>query len=253
MPEEVQPTINVVTKYGYIKAVDLGRLSQEILSSNIATALDYINLLDQTGVEIYFKSELSMQDRETLDLIISEHVNTPLPTVKDPVSVVLEKQDSSDDSKVPYVYSTSRPMGYITVFSGAGDGGDGFANRGKGSEILFNMKASDVKKHVDISFNEDIYIKDGGLTSVDAPLGAHIDIDVVHPVYGIVLDNFGVKVPVFGTNRWPLDTDDRALIPKGLIVRISCVNATGLGEHDAPADFKLAGRLELFRKKNTLG
>lgn len=241
-----------LANYNFNKQIDILKLESEINSSEVSMKLDHIDFNDDTNdVVVYFKTLLLPDDLALLELIIEDHDSTPLEPDLKPLPIDLNKQSDDMDSKVPYVYPTSRPLGYLTNFAGAGDGGEGFSERGKGQEILFNMKDTDVEQVVNLTFNEDVYIKDGALTSIGAPLGAHIDIEIVHPLYG-TLDLFGVKIPVLGTSRWPLDTDDRALVPKGLIIRITCRNASGTGRHDDPAAFKLAGRLELFRKKNTI-
>lgn len=57
---------------------DTARLTQEIQQSSILTALDYINTTS-TDVAIYFKADLSVNDKTTLDSIIENHTGEPLP------------------------------------------------------------------------------------------------------------------------------------------------------------------------------
>jgi hypothetical protein len=52
---------------------------------------------------------------------------------------------------------------------------------------------------------------------------------------------FARKIPLLGNSTSSLDTDDIALFPQGMILRIVVYN--GL----APAAFQVAGRVELFR------
>lgn len=143
---------------------------------------------------------------------------------------------------VPIVYSSPRPYGTRTMFTGAGDG----TGVGDGPRLLFKMLSTDVSKSVDLTFSEKIYIKDGYIIVDSAPFGAYIDIDIVHPTAGIV-GSFGKKIPVFGSGWFPLDAEDKGGIEQGLILRITVHNSTGVGAEDPASDFKLAGRIELYR------
>ena len=67
-----------MSKYDYTKQVDVPRLTQEIQQSNIVTALDYISALG-TAISIYFKADLSTEDKTTLDTIVANHSGLPLP------------------------------------------------------------------------------------------------------------------------------------------------------------------------------
>lgn len=76
------------TKYTYGVAEDftgltedapnLGRLSQEITSSAIVTALDFAQL-EGDGCDIWFKAELSSGDVAILDGLVAAHTGVPLP------------------------------------------------------------------------------------------------------------------------------------------------------------------------------
>lgn len=66
------------TKYSFVKAVDTARLDQEIRTSSIITALDYISTVG-TAVDIWFKDALSGPDQTTLSSLVTAHVNAPLP------------------------------------------------------------------------------------------------------------------------------------------------------------------------------
>lgn len=235
-------------KYSYTKAINTERLTSEINSSPIEVALDYINLIGESNVEVFFRMQLSSIDKVTLDNLISAHINEPLDGYAE-VNVKFGKQTPEDG--IPYVYSTSRPLGqYVTYFTGAGDNLT-TGERGGGDDLVFLINNTDVSISKDVSFSEDVWVKDGFIICRDAPFGASVDIDVVHPLYG-VLESFGKKIPVAGTGWFPLDTEDRAFLPKGLIVRITVNNATIETVHEpVPDHWHLAGRLELFRSKQT--
>ena len=83
------------------KIVNSDRLIQEISISSIIVALDH---LDTSPIEadIYFKAELSTQDKTTLDTIVSNHSGTPLPDVipVQNVKVVVEQPKYVDSGNV---------------------------------------------------------------------------------------------------------------------------------------------------------
>jgi len=234
-------------EYPYVKAVDIPRLTAEITASTIVTALDYINVAG-TNVSIFFKATLSGDDNTTLDTLVANHVNTPLDTALDPITV--EAYSVKNDDGVPLVHATPKPKNMASYFSSCGDNG---ANVGEGNCLMFNMTPSDVSKQVDVTFNEDVYIKDGLVMSRNAPFGALVDVLVVHPIYNTVLFAFCKNICILGDYPVELDTDDRALITAGLVVRIVVHNSTGLNGTDAPANFQVAGRIELFRNYPDIG
>lgn len=65
-------------EYAYTKSpVSVDRLTQEIQSSAIVTALDHISTVD-SALSIFFKDNLSNTDKTTLDSIVSDHNGQPL-------------------------------------------------------------------------------------------------------------------------------------------------------------------------------
>jgi len=158
---------------------------------------------------------------------------------------VAETENKTQDG-TRKVYVTHRPLGMTTYFTGDGDDITGNIIGG-GERLLWQMKLSDPYKSVDISFIEDVYLKDGYIIVRNAPFGAYLDIEIIHPVAGIV-GSFGRKIPLLGNGWFPLDTEDRGYIPMGLIVRLTVYNSTGVvNGQDEPTDFEVAGRIELFR------
>jgi len=146
---------------------------------------------------------------------------------------------------LPKVYPSPRPHGTTTYFAGAGD--DTINNIvGGGNKIIFDFASSDDTKSVDLEFIEDVWIKDGYIICENAPLGAYVDIAIVHPISGIV-GCFGKKIPIFRSGWFTLDTEDRAKIDRGLILRITINNSSGVAPEEAKAAFKLAGRIEMYR------
>lgn len=147
---------------------------------------------------------------------------------------------------LPKVYPSCRPHGTTTFFAGAGD--DVTKGVGQGEKLLFNLSVNDPSKLLDLTFKEDIWIKDGYMITRNAPFGASMDIEVIHPVAGVV-GCFGREIPLLGSGWFPLDTEDRSLLAMGLILRITVRNAEGGNVQDSPADFQVAGRIEMYRKE----
>jgi len=152
--------------------------------------------------------------------------------------------DRTPDGRMK-VYATSKPHDTSTYFTGAGDN----VGIGDGERLLFHLTALDAYKSVDITFISDIWIKDGFMIVDNAPFGAYLNIEVVMPGSPeIILGSFGYSVPIFGSGWFPMNTEDCALIPAGIIMRITVYNSDDTDPaQDAPAEFRVAGRLEMFR------
>lgn len=146
---------------------------------------------------------------------------------------------------LPKVYPSPRPHGTTTYFAGAGDD---VTNTivGGGNKIIFDLADTDPSKIVELEFTEDIWIKDGYMIVENAPFGAHLDIEIVHPTEGVV-GCFGKKIPVFKSGWFTLNTEDRAKISKGLKIRLTVYNSSGTSPEEAPTAFKMVGRIEMYR------
>jgi hypothetical protein len=239
-------------EYGYsnMELVNLPALTEQIRAGSIQVALDHcVYEVSESKVIAWFKSELASEDVGWLDAIMEDHDGNPLTKPAPTFTVNFPKGTTEDE--IPYVYSTSKPLDYMTYFTSLGDdmtNPDLSAGRGKGDCIMFNLKSSESEKTVDVQFNQDVYLKDGLIHISNAPFGATLDIDAIHPYYGFV-DTFGRGIPLMGDGWIPLDTEDKASVPKGLIIRLTVRNSDGSNNTDASADFKVAGRLELYRPK----
>ena len=232
-----------ITEYTYTKDAHIELLTEELESSTVITiALDRID--DNAGdLGIFYKDVLTAAEITDLTAIVTAHDKTLY--IPPEVKLVTTFERVEDDSKIPYVVATDRPMNHYSYFSCAGDAPSAI---GGGNQALFSLLSTDVSKTVDISYNEDVYLKDGLIQPKDAPFGAMVDIDIIHPVYGALL-SFSKLTPIVGNFPIEMNTEDKAFIPQGLIVRITIHNATGLNGHDPAVDFKVMGRLELYRKK----
>ena len=95
-----------------------------------------------------------------------------------------------------------------------------------------------------------INLKNVTTSDLEFSFGAMVDIDIYHPHPAIgYLLSFGKQVPVYGDFPITLNTEDRAKLDQGLIVRVTVYNATGAPGEDAAAAFQVLGRLELYRPK----
>jgi hypothetical protein len=60
-------------KYDYSKVINSTQLSEEIRKSTIVTALSYIST-ESENVQIFFKEALSTTDKDTLDILVGNHI-----------------------------------------------------------------------------------------------------------------------------------------------------------------------------------
>lgn len=66
------------THYNYEKEANLDRLTKEIKDSTIVTVLESVSS-QGSELDILFKDALSNEDVTTLEQLVQDHVNTPLP------------------------------------------------------------------------------------------------------------------------------------------------------------------------------
>jgi hypothetical protein len=227
----------------YTRDINIAQLQDEILGSSITIAVQSISS-SNNDVTITFKADLSVQEESILDSIIENHVPQDEETAD-----VVKLGSTEDNYGTPIVYATSKPLDHYVCFQGASDSVDEI---GGGNKITFHLSSKTEKQTKEFTFNEDVYIKDGYMITKNAPLGACIDIEIIHPLYNIVVMAFGKKIPIFGSGWFPLDTEDRGFLPKGMIVRITIWNSNGTDENldeEYPANFYVSGRFELYRPK----
>jgi len=227
-------------EYSYTAVVDPARLTEEIESSDITIALDHVSTTDD-AVSIFFKAQLSVDETSLLESLLAAHTGEPLPDPTPPVLVDLLA--TKDVDGLPIIHTTPRPMGHTSFFTSAGDTVNGQAT---GPKLLFSLSATDTMQSVDLEFDEDVFLKNGVVFPVDAPLGACMDIAAVHPVYGVV-KYFSKCSMFYGTEPCVYDTSDCAYVPKGIIIRVTIHNSDGAQGADAPKAFRAGGRLELYR------
>ena len=139
------------------------------------------------------------------------------------------------------IYISNKPDESLhTVFSGTGD---------SGGLIALSLQANETESFVELSYSETVHIKEGRIKSENAPFGSYLDVDIRHPITGAVLAIFCKHIPLLGTDGgWlELNTENSSEIPKGLKVRLTLYNSSGLGTFDPPAAFRLVGIIEMYR------
>jgi hypothetical protein len=233
-----------------ITDINILQLENEIRASDIATSLKGISL-NGNDMDIEFNADIDNEDIDKLNLIVEQHN----PIYEDNIPEI-KLASASTYEGIPLVYATSKPIDHYVCFQGAGDSE---TTIGGGTKVVFHLTSKEDKVSKTFTFNEDIYIKDGYIISKEAPFGASLDIEILHPIYDIVLSTFGKEIPIFGTGWFPLDTEDRAFLPKGLRTRITVHNSRGIDEtnremnEQSPADFWVSGRFEMYRPKKKMG
>jgi len=234
--------------YTYNKVCDAARLEEEIIADTAITIqIDSVSVEDP-DTTCSFQATLPSADETALDALVTAHVNTSLEDTE--IITTQTANPTTDEDNIPLVYASSMPIDHYVCFQGACDDPeeeDKQVGMGEGCRVLFELADTDDSKSMDFTFNESVYLKDAFMIVEGAPFGASVDGEVVHPTLGHMLW-FVKNVPIMGSLGWfPMDTENRAAMPFGLIMRITVHNATRNGGTNAA--FKLAGRFELFRPK----
>lgn len=230
----------------YTMEANISQLQEEISSSDITIAIGGI-ISNNMEITLTFKTDISTSEEVLLGDIITNHT----PEFIAPPDEVRVAAHHKDEDNTLVVYPTTIPDGWHVCFQGSGDSE---SEVGGGEKVIFHMTSRDDTMVKEAYFNTDVYVKDGYMISKDAPFGAAVDIEAVHPIYG-PLTPFAKDVPIFGSGWFPMDTDGRAHIPKGIGLRITVKNSNGgtaMGQspfEQPPADFWFAGRFEVYRKK----
>jgi len=160
--------------------VNLYKLSEEIRSSDITHALEYINATP-TMCDIIFKEKLNDIDTtSTLPAVVAAHDGEPLE----------EEEIPKTPDGVPIVRADSRPLDSEMYFTMCGDStgiGDGtafvwdFSNSDNDFENELWIPPGFKAKHLAVTFNCPVWLKDGTMYFFDAPWGQHISMFVGIP------------------------------------------------------------------------
>jgi hypothetical protein len=137
--------------------MDSDRLMQEVRSSAIVTALDYVSSADG-GCSIVFKDALSNGDVTILNGIVAAHSGAPLPNntiIKVEQYSTGVAQPVAADGK-PYVLPNIFPGEVLLNFTGAAD------NTGRMDGNLFGLQKAGVgTETLDIQFIDGFYLAGG--------------------------------------------------------------------------------------------
>ena len=192
-------------------------LTQQIQTSSIVTALDYLNT-SPTECDIYFKDALSAGDETILNNIVANHsgISPPNKNIQ-PVQVY-----SGVDAPNP-VTTDGRPIALTNMFPDyvvlymAGCGDDKTTGRGKGTLFQVSSDAAG-DTPVTFSFNDWIYIAGGNLRVIGAALGDYVSFEASAPASAVTAN---------GTN-----TGNCNLVDPGIGAAILIVPANGDGAYD---------------------
>ena len=173
---------------------DAFHLTEDVESSAITVALEGVTV-DSSAVSISFKTSISLGEKSDLDDLVADHDGTPSPEESTPLPVIIEPSGSLSMSLV-------LAGGIGTILPGT-------------------------TGNVDLTFSVDRLIQGANLEVTGAEFGDKIDVQVVHPLAGVVgafTDNLYVppsgKIEVIG--------EGASSIPSGLILRVA-YQATSAG------------------------
>ena len=163
--------IDQFPNYKYV----LDKLGNEIRSSNIVTALDYLNGTD-LNVDIYFKAQLNYDDLATLSGVISQHDGVMEHTDYSQVKIIGSDIDQSvkltdeyrDRSGKLRVHQTSRKLGLRIMWTGVGDDTTDPNKVGGGENLCFKHRIGDTEpmiKYIDFNVaDNETWLHEGYVT-----------------------------------------------------------------------------------------
>jgi hypothetical protein len=242
--------------------VNIDTFTEEIEGSSITKILDYI-LVGGGDCKTYFTESLSGGEETTLSGLVGSHHGHP-PIVITPPAM--------DDGR-PIVRADTRPLDCQTYFTMAGDTasgiGDGtvlkwdFSNDDDISELDYCPTPSGFKtKHIEMTFIDPLYLKDGSLYFFDAPWGSHCGMHVVVPAGNYYPNDHG-SIPASALGLSGTDMYSYASVDTLFINYVnqhhmygSCpmgdeMNAEGAAVEAIPVGWKLVGHITTLSGDNT--
>lgn len=195
-------TFSISTDFPYHK-VATDRLSQEITTAAIVTALDYINTSGD-DCDVWFKSALSSGDEDILDALVTAHSGEPLAETPPP---------TTSDGK-PIVLPCLFPPGVFMYYAGCAD--DPVNGRGQGAGFhLVKDVAGD--ESLEFVFNDWVYLAGGDGVCQGAEIGDSLTFEVIAPATTVTPNGGNTG----NCNLVPLGTGMNLIVP-----------AAGNGTHD---------------------
>lgn len=227
---------NILTDFVNAKA-DAGRLMREVLDSAISVGLDTV-LINAITCTFYFKADLSTEDITLLDALVAVHTGEVLERVIPP--------RTADNKEI--VRADSRPSGTNTYFTCSGDN----ATIGGGKKLFWDFSNSDddvsvgvpigfKRKAIDISFSENVYMKEGSFYFFDALKGSYGSMLVICPVGNYYYDHNGI--PQLAAEDVPLVRFVNEHFFTGSCPMGDELNTEGAQENPIPPNYKL--RIEI--------
>jgi len=242
--------------------VNLSRLTSNIGDSDITISLDYLNT-NADVCDVWFKADLSSGEETTLSEVMAAHTGAA-PDVIEPPTMA--------DGR-PIVRADTRPLDTSTYFTMAGDTVSGIGN---GTPLMWDFSNDDdteecayydtpdgyKSKHIELTFIDPIYLKDGALYFFDAPWGAYCDMQVVVPAGNYYPNDHGAipasALGLPGTQMYSYAATDTAYVayvnkhhmygdcPMG-----DELNAEGAAVDPVPVGWKLVGHITTVSGDNT--
>jgi hypothetical protein len=206
----------VDVKYSYSVSNDFpnfivssSSLTKEIQNSHITISLSCINI-EGDVCDIFFKAELSLDEKNILDAIVSSHSGIETSEVENPKTV---------DGKI-YVAPNIFPLGVLTNFCGVADD---LENGIVGSGELLNLCSSSIGDTIKyFRYIEWIYLAGGHLMFTGADIGDWCSFLVyVPPTEGVsnqgngmfnkypVGSGINMYIPAAGNGDWDLNLTEK--------------------------------------------
>lgn len=176
------------TKYTYTVStdtangiVDLSALTKEIQDSAIVTAIDYMSSA-QDKLDVHMKATLSAEDESSLDSLVGLHTGEELPP-----EPIIAHIDTTYALNKPIIRAESRPDGTSACFTTKGDTSEEI---GGGTRLEWDFSNTDhdvtppancKRKHVEITFIDEVYMKEGTIYFHNVPKGSYADFMVICP------------------------------------------------------------------------
>lgn len=208
--------MTTLVEYQYVIAtefpnqkVDVARWAQEIRDADITIALDHCREEEIHAVAV-FKGTLPGAEETILDGIVAAHSGEYLAVVDDTAK--------TSDKKL-IVRPDPRPLGMNVYFTSIGDTPTGI---GDGQEFVWDFSTTDndvpsppagwKQKQIDISFSEELWIKDGWLFYSGMLKGSWIKVCIMCPVGAYYINHLGIPTQA------GVETEVYCYMPKMILI-----------------------------------
>jgi len=152
----------------------------------------------------------------------------------------------TDNEGKTVVVATPKPEGTSVYFASHGDSAEHVGDD-ETSCLLFNLTDTDSSVSKEVSFLEDVYLKNGYFYLDTDIIGITITADIIHPLAGKQA-SFIKKAHLFPKINNLFHSDDLGLIPKGMKIKITINNSEGDSGKDPAGTFRVLGVFKVYRK-----